>query len=251
MLVREAAVLGTSGHPGEALAACGPRASLDGWRLTTSGCLELDAIRRPVPSTEAPCQHRGMTAVRSRRQRFWPVPASAKRTDGSLVGVGFRPRRAAGRVATPNQGRPPDVVTRSRPSPNLVLVCARHTAGTPGPCPPRHRFRRRPTRRSRCRIRCRRPTPCRPESRTRSRRLSSDAVSHRRTAHGRAACHLQVYSSAASGRQSNSREAQTGHMIATLVGSTPSGSSPVNAAQDLPSSSLTQPHSSHWSTAGC
>jgi hypothetical protein len=192
VLVREAAVLGTSGHPGEALAACGPAPPLDRWRLTTSGCLELDAIRRPVPSTEAPCQHRGRTAVRSRRQPFWPVPAAAKRTGGSLVGVGSA--QGGQQAGSPRRTR---VDPRTRlPVPGRRRTPRRFAPGAErghqGPCPPRHRFRRRRTRRSRCRIRCPRPTPCRLGSRIRSRRPSSESVGHRRAAHGRAACHVQV-----------------------------------------------------------
>ena len=161
------------------------------------------------------------------------------------------PGRATGRIATPNQGRPRVPVTRSRLPKNVVPVCGRAEVGTPRPWRPTCRFRRHPSRRSRRPTRCRRPIPFRPTSRTRFRRRSSDRVVRRRATHGRAGCHVQVYSAAASGRQSNSRVAQTGHMIAMLVGSTPSGSSPENAAQDRPSSSLTHPHSSQRSTAGC
>jgi len=178
--------------PGKRWPPTGLRLPSTGGGSRPSGCLELDAIRRPVPSTEAPCQHRGRTAVRSRRQGFWPIPASAKRTGGSLVGVGSAQEGSRpGRHAEP--GSTPRAATRSGPLPNLAPVCARRSAGTPCPCPSRHRFRRRRrTRRSRCRIRCRRPTRSRPESRIRSRRPSSEAVSHRRAAHGRAECHVQV-----------------------------------------------------------
>lgn len=119
MLVREAAVLGTSGHPGEALAACGPAPPLDRWRLTTSGCLELDAIRRPVPSTEAPCQHRDRTAVRSRRQRFWPVSASAKPV--AEAWSAWDPPREGSRARSPRR-------SRVDPQTRLPVVVRRRTS---------------------------------------------------------------------------------------------------------------------------
>ena len=63
------------------------------------------------------------------------------------------------------------------------------------------------------------------------------------SAHGWTRSHSQVYVSAASGRHSNSSAAQTGHMITTLVASSPSGSSPEKAVQPRACSSLAQPHS--------
>ena len=105
--------------PGKRWPPTGLRLPSTGGGSRPSGCLELDAIRRPVPSTEAPCQHRGRTAVRSRRQGFWPFPASAKRTGGSLVGVGSAQEGSRpGRHAEP--GSTPRAATRSGPLPNLA-----------------------------------------------------------------------------------------------------------------------------------
>jgi hypothetical protein len=94
--------------PGKRWPPTGLRLPSTGGGSRPSGCLELDAIRRPVPSTEAPCQHRGRTAVRSRltgsdrfRQRLnapaeawsaWDPPREGNRP-GRHAEPGSTPRR--------------------------------------------------------------------------------------------------------------------------------------------------------------
>ena len=139
-------------------------------RLTTRCVPGLDAMA-PGPSPgrrSAPRHDRNAEPPGG----FSPDFGVTKRTPGRRD---IRPRRARGRGATPGQGRPRWFATRSPASPNRLGVCGRGAAGTDRPCRGRHRFRRRPGRRSRRRTHCPHPIRCRRASRTRCRRRSSEA----------------------------------------------------------------------------